>query len=72
MTKRPFHQEVEEEEEEVAEEVPKMPAVKEVAGDKIPSKVSRRLRKISQLYEYDNIPYNQELGRSSSFVVDFD
>merc|ERR1712086_1182452 len=47
---------------EVAEEAPKVAETaemlaKEVAGDKIPSKALRRPRKISQLYEYDNIPY---------------
>jgi len=62
MTRRPFHPEVEEEAEEVAEEAPKVAETaemlaKEVAGDKIPSKALRRPRKISQLYEYDNIPY---------------
>jgi len=68
MTRRPFHQEVEEEAEEVAEEAPKVAEAaeetdrmeklaKEAAGDKIPSKALRRPRKISQLYEYDNIPY---------------
>lgn len=69
-TRMSFQQEVEEEEEEVAEEVPKMAAVKEVAGDKIQSRASRRPKRISQLYEYDIIYYNKELGRSSSFAVD--
>jgi len=79
MTRRPFHQEVEEEAEEVAEEAPKVPEeaememlVKEVAEDKIPSRALRRPRKISQLYEYDNIPYTKELGRSSTFVISYD
>jgi len=65
-----FLREEEEEAEEVAEEVPKMVAVKEVAEDKMLSKASRRLRRISQHYEYDLGYNNQELGRSSSLVVD--
>ena len=66
----PFPAEVEEEEEEVAEEVPKMAAVKEAAEDRIQSRASRRPKRTSQLYEYDFLLYNKELGRSSSLAVD--
>lgn len=62
--------EEEEEAEEVAEEVPKMLAVKEVAEDRMLRQASRRLRRTSQHYEYDLGYNNQGLGRSSSLVVD--
>lgn len=64
-----FLQEEEEAAEEVAGEATLM-LFKEVAGDKMLSKASRRLRRISQHYEYDLGYNNQELGRSSSLVVE--
>lgn len=59
----------EEEEEEVAEEAPNKMVDKEVAEDKMPSKVLRRLKRISQLYEWVLGYNNQGLRRLCSLAV---